>query len=815
MGTSAQRLEIIDAVINEGRARGVMHLSAEDDQLDGRTILIDERPRLHFASCSYLGLELDPRLRDGAIDAASRYGTQFSSSRSYVSVPLYQELEALVDRIFDAHTLITPSTTLAHLAALPVLIDSDDAVLLDHQVHQSIQLAIPQVRLQGTSVEIVRHGRIDLLDQRIRELSQSHRHVWYLADGVYSMYGDFAPTKALSWLLERYEQLHLYIDDAHGMSWSGRHGRGVAAQALGGHDRVVISASLNKTFGAAGGVLAFPSREQEQLVRNCGSTVIFAGPIQPPMLGAAIASAKIHLSPEIEQLQAKLLERIRFVNQCARELDIPLVSESEVPIRYVGLGINAAALDMAEFLMERGIYVNPAGFPAVGSRNAGVRFTVTVHHSLEDIRRVMETLAERMPVSLARAGTDRAEVARDFGIPRLQGHEAVRASGGGGPLQCTHEQTIRALNADEWNECLGGRGTFDAATLESMETAFGDDQKPENRWNFHYFIVRDASEKIVLATFFTEALWKDDMLADASISREVERGRERDPYFLTSRAFAMGSLLTEGNHLYLDRDADWREALHLLLVAANTSRDECGAPTIVMRDLPEEDHELIGALAEAGFVRVSLPDSMVIDVDWKDVAEFLAARSKRERRFHREQVKPCWEAYDVEVLRAGGRRPLPAEWAHLYELYRAVHSRQLVLNTFPLPEGLLPRILDCPGWELILLRLRPEFGGEPDAFPQGFMVSHAGEQVYSPLFVGMDYRLVETHGLYRQLLARSVWRARTLGARRVAFGMGSELEKTRFGAHAARRVMYVQSHDLYQHDVLELIASASALTSDR
>ncbi|MCP5045235.1 MAG: 8-amino-7-oxononanoate synthase, partial [bacterium] len=113
MGTSSQRLEIIDAVINEGRARGVMHLSAEDDQLDGRTILIDERPRLHFASCSYLGLELDPRLRDGAIDAASRYGTQFSSSRSYVSVPLYQELEALVDRIFDAHTLITPSTTLA------------------------------------------------------------------------------------------------------------------------------------------------------------------------------------------------------------------------------------------------------------------------------------------------------------------------------------------------------------------------------------------------------------------------------------------------------------------------------------------------------------------------------------------------------------------------------------------------------------------------------------------------------------------------------------------------------------------------------
>jgi hypothetical protein len=79
----------------------------------------------------------------------------------------------------------------------------------------------------------------------------------------------------------------------------------------------------------------------------------------------------------------------------------------------------------------------------------------------------------------------------------------------------------------------------------------------------------------------------------------------------------------------------------------------------------------------------------------------------------------------------------------------------------------------------------------------------------------MDYELVESHGLYRQLLARSVWRARNLGARRIAFGMGSELEKARFGARPARRVMYVQSHDRYHHDVLELIASDPGLAGGR
>jgi 7-keto-8-aminopelargonate synthetase-like enzyme len=807
METNAERLEIINAAVHLGTDRGVLHLTAEDDRLDGRTIRIDERPRLNFASCSYLGLELDPRLRDGAVNAACHYGTQFSSSRAYVSMPLYRELESLLDRIFDAHTLVIGSTTLAHLAALPVLIDPRDAVLLDHQVHQSVQLAIPQLHLQGVSVEFVRHGRVDLLEKRIRELAASHRHVWYLVDGVFSMYGDFAPMKALSWLLERYEQLHLYIDDAHGMSWCGRHGRGFAAEALRGHERVVIAASLNKSFGAAGGVIAFPDRAQEQMVRHCGSTVMFAGPVQPPMLGAAVASAKIHLSPEIEQLQAKLLHRIRYVNRVARKLDIPLVSESEVPIRYVGLGVNAAALDMAEYLMKCDIFTNPAGFPAVGSRNAGVRFTVTLHQSLRDIQRVLDTIAERMPVSLARAGTDRAQVARAFGTAPLRGRAAARAPCGAGALRCTHQHSIRSLDAREWNRCLGRRGTFDAATLELMEAAFGEEQKPENRWRFHYYVVRDAGGRIVLATFFTEALWKDDMLAAARVSREVERGRGRDPYFLTSRSLAMGSLLTEGNHLYLDRDADWKAALSLMLVAVNAQRDECGAPTLVIRDLPDADEELEAALEEAGFVRLSLPDSMVIDLDWSSVAEFLAARSKRERHFHREKVNPWWEAYDVEILEPRGRRPSPEEWSHLYGLYRAVHARQLVLNTFPLPDDLLPRIPDCSGWELILLRLRPECGGDAGAFPQGFVACHAGPQVYSPLFVGMDYDLVESHGLYRQLLARSVWRARALGSQRVAFGMGSELEKTRFGARAERRGMYVQSHDRYQHDVLELLAA--------
>ena len=43
-----------------------------------------------------------------------------------------------------------------------------------------------------------------------------------MADGIYSMYGDYAPIKELKALSIKYPQLHLYIDDVHGMSWIGK-----------------------------------------------------------------------------------------------------------------------------------------------------------------------------------------------------------------------------------------------------------------------------------------------------------------------------------------------------------------------------------------------------------------------------------------------------------------------------------------------------------------------------------------------------------------------------------------------------------------
>jgi 7-keto-8-aminopelargonate synthetase-like enzyme len=132
--------------------------------------------------------------------------------------------------------LLTPTTTLGHIAALPVIVDERDALILDRQVHNSVQTAARLgLTWVGGVVAPQRHRPPRGADPCTR---RAPSRVWFAVDGLYSMYGDFAPIRELNALVERHEQLWLYIDDAHGFSWTARAGPRVAG-------------SMVKSFGAA------------------------------------------------------------------------------------------------------------------------------------------------------------------------------------------------------------------------------------------------------------------------------------------------------------------------------------------------------------------------------------------------------------------------------------------------------------------------------------------------------------------------------------------------------------------------------------
>ncbi|MGZ5011972.1 MAG: aminotransferase class I/II-fold pyridoxal phosphate-dependent enzyme [Methylobacter sp.] len=397
MKTQPDWITAIDRIVDMGLSHGLAQRTTEDPAFNGRTICLNGRHVLNFALCSYLGLDQDARLKQGTIDAVNRYGTQFAISRTYMSATPYKELETQLEKLFGGHVLATPTTTLGHIAALPVLIHKGDAIIIDQMAHNSMQTAAKLVQADGVPVETLLHCNLELLEERIIELSKRHRHVWYLTDGVYSMFGDLAPVKELDKLLKRHEQLHLYFDDAHGMSWTGEHGRGYVLDNLPIQERMVVATSLCKAYGAGGGALIFPNERMHRNVKNCGGPMIFSGPIQPPMLGAAIASARIHLSSEINRLQIELQDRIALCNRLLKIYEIPIACSSQSPIFYIKVGHPYLAGDMAKYLLDEGFYTNHAIYPAVSRRKSGIRFTITRHLSFEDIYGLVSAIARILP----------------------------------------------------------------------------------------------------------------------------------------------------------------------------------------------------------------------------------------------------------------------------------------------------------------------------------------------------------------------------------------------------------------------------------
>lgn len=383
----------LEATMARGRAAGITQRVATAIGRDGRTVQLEPGgPDVRsFATCSYLALDRDPRLAAAAIAAVEQHGVAFSASRCFVTSPLYAEADALLAELFDRPVVLAGSTTLAHGAALPILLERKDVVLFDQQVHHSVQTALAALGPRGPRCEAVGHAHLGRLEQAIvAALAGGARRVWYCADGIYSMFGDRLDTAGLATLMGRYPALHAYLDDAHGMSWCGPRGAGSLADVGLPRDRTVIATSLSKGFGCAGGVIAVPDVATKQRIENLGPSLMFSIQLPPPVLGAVCASARVHLGDELPGLQATLAARTaRARARVAADPELavraPRIDGAPVPIQYLILGDTDTTLECSAWLLAHGFLVNPVSFPAVPRHAGGIRITITRAHTDDDL----------------------------------------------------------------------------------------------------------------------------------------------------------------------------------------------------------------------------------------------------------------------------------------------------------------------------------------------------------------------------------------------------------------------------------------------
>lgn len=796
-------IDTVDTVFSNAKEKGILHLYAEGEYLNGRTIKINGSEMLHFGTTGYLGLEQDKRLKQAAINAINNYGTQFPLSKTYLSHPLYAELENKIEQMYGIPPIITKNSTLGHIAIIPTLIRDEDAVIMDHQAHWSVQNACQVLKLRGIPIEMIRHNNLEMLEDKIRILSGKSGKIWYMADGVYSMYGDYAPVQELLNLARKYPQLHLYFDDVHGMSWKGKNGTGFIFDTIGAlQENIVVVSTLSKTFGASGATFFCSDRKLREKIKTFGGPLTFSAQLEPASVAAAIASCDIHLSAEIYEHQAELAKKTAHFCSLLSNSNLPLVSENDSPVFFLGMGTPATAFNFTNRLFLEGFYLNLGIYPAVPIKNTGIRITISAHNQIKDISELADAMDYHFQKAVEETGSSDEKIRQAF---RMDITRKIPAKKQQAELLHLEEQTtIGNIYKQEWDRYLGTHNILDWEGMQYLERTFSNSQDIANKWDFLYYIIRDQNKAVVLITFCTVGLWKDDMLSTESVSRHLEEIRKTEPMHMTSKVLSIGSLFTEGIHCYIDHSHPLAEqSMRILLDKLDETYNSIAADMLILRDFEPEFYwdEMI---RNQGYFRIDMPESCVIkNKNWPALEDYGSILSTRSRQHFNREILPFQKFYNIEIKDCLTEEELD----RAYRLYCNVKERNLAINTFPYSREVFKNMNSCPNWEFIILTLKDA----PEKNFVGIMFCYKNSgNVYVPELIGMDYIAGEGFNLYRQLLYQTIKRARDLEIERIDFGISATFEKKKLGATIVPKVAYVQARDNFAMELMQTLQNETS-----
>jgi 8-amino-7-oxononanoate synthase len=352
----------VESVKDQGRWRHLRPLDGPGPDFR----LADGTAVVSFASNDYLGLSAHPGVRAAAHDALERWGAGTGSSRLIVGDrPIHAALEHDLAAWRNCEAaLVFPTGFQTNLGVLTTF-GVGARIVSDELNHASI---IDGARLARAEVMVYRHGDID---EAAHLVAGAPGRAVVVTDTVFSMDGDVADVKGLAEVCTRAGAL-LVLDDAH------------AVFGEGGLDRPDTAClrvgTLSKALGSQGGYVAGP-RSWMDLLINRSRSFIFTTGLAPASAAAARAALAICRSADGDTRRAILRGHIDTVRP-----------GHDTPIIPVVIGDEAAALEAADRLLQRGLLVPAIRPPTVPAGTSRLRLSLSSAHSAVDVARLVEAL---------------------------------------------------------------------------------------------------------------------------------------------------------------------------------------------------------------------------------------------------------------------------------------------------------------------------------------------------------------------------------------------------------------------------------------
>lgn len=334
---------------------------------------------LNLCANNYLGLANHPAVIAAARDSFERWGYGMASVRFICGTQtLHKKLERRVSAFLGTEdTILYTSCFDANGGLFETILGPEDAVISDALNHASI---IDGIRL--CKAQRYRYGSSDMDDLEAQlQTAQSARFRLIATDGVFSMDGTIANLERICDLAEQYTAM-VMVDDSHAVGVLGTQGRGTH-EHCGVMGRVdIITGTFGKALGGASGGYTSSRKEIIALMRQRSRPYLFSNTLAPSIVAASLQA--LDLLSASTALRDKLADNTRYFRQRLAALGFN-ITPGDHPIVPIMLSEAALAKQMADRLLELGVYVTGFSYPVVPKGQARIRVQLSAAHQRTDL----------------------------------------------------------------------------------------------------------------------------------------------------------------------------------------------------------------------------------------------------------------------------------------------------------------------------------------------------------------------------------------------------------------------------------------------
>ena len=334
---------------------------------------------INFCANNYLGLSDNKELIKAAKEALDTHGYGMSSVRFICGTQdLHKKLEAKIAEFFGTEdTILYAACFDANGGVFEPLLNEQDAIISDALNHASI---IDGVRLCKAKRYRYANANMEELEDCLK-LAQAQRHRIIVTDGVFSMDGNVAPLDKIYELANKYNAM-VMVDESHSAGVVGATGRGVTELHNLRGKIEIITGTLGKAFGGAIGGFTTGKKEIIAMLRQRSRPYLFSNSIPPMVAGAAIRM--FDMMAETNALQDKLHANTDYFIKKMVEAGFD-IKPTQSAICAVMLYDAKLSQQMADRLLQEGIYVVGFYYPVVPKDQARIRVQISAGHEKEHL----------------------------------------------------------------------------------------------------------------------------------------------------------------------------------------------------------------------------------------------------------------------------------------------------------------------------------------------------------------------------------------------------------------------------------------------